>query len=272
MVDQDVSAVPDYLTPVRSDGAAIVFGAGNGIGRQAAHALAQTGKRTICVDIDDRRARRVADEVGGIACSADATEQVGMECVIEVIETEGLVVDCVVDVIGVAYFSRVDEIDDGSWDRQLAIVVDHARRILRDLQPRLPDGATITFVSSAVAHSGGQGMAAYAAAKAALHSLVQSAAVELAERRVLVNAVSPGVVATPRMNELLAGKRAEEFARAIPLGRLVTPQEVAAVLLFVALGSCGSLTGQSIVIDGGTSARFPYPDFVDRGRPPCSDG
>lgn len=268
-IELDRTAVPDYRRDsVGAGSSALVLGAGQGIGRQSAHALAQHGYHVICVDTVEERAEHVSDETGGTALVADAITVDGTRALAEAIGASASPVTAIVDIIGMAYFDDLSDVTDEDWARQFELVFEHARRVIRDLTPLISAPATVTFVSSAVAFTGGQHFGAYAAAKAALTSLVKTAAVELAERNIRVNAVAPGVVSTPRMTALLGQERASAFAMNTPLGRLVAPDDIASAIAFLAGSPTGSITGQSLIIDGGVSARFPYPDFVDARRSP----
>ena len=100
---------------------------------------------------------------------------------------------------------------------------------------------------------------AYGAAKAALVSLVRSAAVEFGPLQIRVNAVAPGIIWTPRFAEILGdeGRRAND--ENTPLGRIAQPPEIASAILFLASRMSGHITGQVVVVDGGVKAKFPYP-------------
>src|SRR5699024_5384240 len=101
--------------------------------------------------------------------------------------------------------------------------------------------------------------------KAALLSFVKSAAVELGPQGVRVNAVAPGVIWTDRIGTAIGEERRDHFTARTPLGRLGEPSEVASVIRFLATTASRHVSGQSIVIDGGLSIRFPYPveSFMD---------
>jgi NAD(P)-dependent dehydrogenase (short-subunit alcohol dehydrogenase family) len=119
--------VPDYLSLLRLDGRGfVVLGAGQGIGAQTVHALTQAGARVLCVDQDKKLARDIADQAGGIACTADATSRSDMERVFGHARHEFGRVHGIVDIIGVAGIKPLAAVDDASWARQFDIVVRHA--------------------------------------------------------------------------------------------------------------------------------------------------
>jgi NAD(P)-dependent dehydrogenase (short-subunit alcohol dehydrogenase family) len=260
----DNSPVPNYVDLQKQHGRnVIVVGAGQGIGRQTAHALAQQGAHVICVDNLSERAEHVAGEVGGTAYMADVLDPGQIRKLIDSVVKERGGIDAVVDIVGMARFTSLVNAEESDWAWQFDIVFKHARLLLKYAAEELAKtGGTFTFVSSIAALTGAQGNGVYAAAKAALVSLVQTAAVELAPTGVRVNSVAPSVVLTPRMRHLLSEERHRNFCDNTPLGRLADPSDVASALLFLTSDHASYITGQTLVLDGGVQARLPYPDFV----------
>ncbi len=255
-------AAPDYLSLLRLDGRGfIVLGAGQGIGEQAAHALAQAGARVLCVDRDDALARRIAEAVGGVPCAADVTSRADMQRVFDTAGTQFGRVHGVVDIIGVAGIKPLAAVDDASWSQQFDIVLRHAYLAIQIGAERMAaDGGCFAFVGSM---SGGRAVpnqTAYAVSKAALHHLVRCAGVEYAPRGVRINAVAPGYVRTPRLNQRLAADAWDAIGRVIPIGRPATPAEIAGPLLFLASDLSAHITGEVIAVDGGAAAVAAFPD------------
>ena len=263
MTETDETTVPDYMSVRGLFDTCLVLGAGNGIGRQCAHAFAQAGFHVICVDVVAERAERVAEEVRGTAVTADLTDPAEFVRLVESLEPNLSDIGPVVDVVGIAYFARLADSTDDLWRQQTGVVIDHARYVLRDLAPRLSVGATVTFVSSAVGLGGGQEFGLYAAAKAAVISLVKTAAVELGPTGIRINSVAPGVVGTPRMLDLLGPERTTRFEQNSPLGRLASPSDIARSALFLGTQASDHVNGHVLVVDGGIDGRFPYPPFTE---------
>ncbi|MFM0509956.1 SDR family NAD(P)-dependent oxidoreductase [Paraburkholderia sp. RL17-373-BIF-A] len=191
--------VPDYLSLLRLDGRGfVVLGAGQGIGAQTVHALAQAGARVLCVDRDETLARNIADAVAGIPCVADATSRVDMQRVFDTARQHFGRVHGVVDIIGVAGIKPLSAVDDESWDQQFDIVVRHAYLAIQIAgeMMKADGGGTFAFVGSLAGDRAVPNEVAYAASKAALHHLVRCAGVEYAPHNVRINAVSPGFVRT----------------------------------------------------------------------------
>lgn len=279
MADFDEDSVPDYPGLLRLDGKAfVVFGAGQGIGRQVAHALAQAGARVACVGRSEAPTRHVAEEVGGIAILGDATVRTDMARIFAEAEAELGAVHGVVDILGMVRQKRLADFTDEDWDWQFDVALRHAFLALQIGGAAIAraGGGSISFVGSVAGKVWQAYHTPYGAAKAALHHLVSNAAVELAGQGVRVNAVSPSVVATPRVRSYLDQGRGEGVEQAHPLGYLCRPSDVAGALLFMASDLARYVTGQTLYVDGGHTALssmmpqtfFPdYPRVEKRARP-----
>lgn len=264
----DSNAVPDFPSLLRFDGrSAVVLGGGQGMGRQACHALAQSGARVLVVDLEADRAQQVADELNAAhgdvasAYAANATSRADVEALAAEAQRRLGRVDTVVDVIGMAQYRSIVEIDDELWGWHHDICLRHAWLALQAFAPQMAaaGGGTMVFVASVSGLAGAPMHAAYGAFKAGLMSLVRSAAVELGPSKVRVNAVAPGVTWTPRVSEYLGEKGWKENAANVPLRRVALPADMAAAMLFMASSLSDFISGQTIVVDGGVSAKFGYP-------------
>jgi len=267
MTRSDDSPVPDYLGMLRMDGrGVVVIGAGQGIGRQATHALAQAGAKVCCVDLDPDLAHDIAAEVGGAAWVGNATVRADAERLFA--EAPGLLAGLdasgfggIVDIVGMAQYRSLLDMDDDLWDWHHDIVLRHAYlavsvggRALRDA-----GGGVMVFVASASGLTAAPRHAAYGAAKAGLIGLVRSAAVELGPLGIRVNAVAPGIVWTPRVSGYLGDKGKAINAANSPLDRVALPQDIAASIVFLASDLSAYVNGQVLSVDGGVGVKFPYP-------------
>ncbi len=127
--------------------------------------------------------------------------------------------------------------------------VEAATQLAQHLAPRLPAGGRIVLIGSRIA-LGAPGRSQYAAAKAAMVGLARSWAAELAPRCITVNVVAPGATDTPMLRDPARGGVVPKLP---PIGRFVSPEEVAALTLFLLSDAAGAITGQQILIDGGAS-------------------
>ena len=238
----------------------LVAGAGQGIGRACALALAEAGARVACVDNDAGRAEMVAKEVHGPAFVADARKRDDVERVVADTVAELGGVDVCIDIIGEARWGRVLDFTDEDWDASFDLVLRHVFLFAQAAGRRMVEqktGGAFVSVASVSGLSGAPGHGPYGAAKAGLISLTKTLALELADDGIRVNAVAPGAVLTPRILERTTKERLAEGAKAIPLGRQATPEDIARVAVFLASDLAGYVTGQTVVADGGATARFP---------------
>jgi NAD(P)-dependent dehydrogenase (short-subunit alcohol dehydrogenase family) len=260
--------VPDFPALLRLDGRGfVVIGAGQGIGRQTAHALAAAGARTVCVDVDADLADDIAAEVGGVPWVGDATSRADVARLFADSGTALGPIHGVVDIVGMATRYDLLDVDDETWDWQFDIVLRHALLTMQcgGRAIAAAGGGTIVFVASVSGLTSAPRHAAYGAAKAGLMSLVRTGAVELGPSRIRVNAVAPGVVWTPRVSAFLGDEGHRRNVDNAPLGRVAQPADIAAAILFLACDLSAYVTGQTLVVDGGVGAKFPYP------RPPSED-
>jgi NAD(P)-dependent dehydrogenase (short-subunit alcohol dehydrogenase family) len=257
----DSSPVPDYPGLLRLDGRRfVVLGAGQGIGRQASHALASVGARLACVDQDSDLAGDIAAEVDAVGLSGNAYDRDDMARMFDDADRALGGIDGVVDIIGMARYADLTEMSDEDWHWHFDIVLRHAFLAMqyggRAMQA---NGGAMVFVASVSGITSAPRHSAYGAAKAGLMSLVRTGAVELGPAGIRVNAVAPGVVWTPRVSGFLGEEGRQRNIANTPLRRVAQPADIAAALLFLASDLAAYVTGQTLTVDGGVGAKFPYP-------------
>jgi NAD(P)-dependent dehydrogenase (short-subunit alcohol dehydrogenase family) len=263
MTTADDTPVPDYLGRLRLDGRCyVVVGAGQGMGRQTCHALAQAGAaRLLCVDIDGQRADEIAVEVGvGVPWTGDVTKRDDVARLAAVASDELGTIDGFVDIVGMAAWAAVLDIDDNTWDWEFDICLRHAYLLSQELGRRMVQtgGGTMVFIASVSALTAAPNHAAYGAAKAGLMAWVQSLAVELGPQQIRANAVAPGTILTPRMDAAFDEERRRANAATVPLGRMGQPADIAGAVLFLTSDLSSYISGRTVVVDGAVDAKFPY--------------
>jgi 3-oxoacyl-[acyl-carrier protein] reductase len=234
---------------------AIVTGGSRGIGRAVALALGRTGAAvTVNYRTDEAAARAVVDalaEVGarGHAVRADVTDPGQARRLLADAQDALGTPDVLVLNAGVPGFGPVDGVTDAEFDRVFAAPTRGMFALLQEGARRLADGGRIVVVSSGAAVSPGPGGALYGAAKAVVDYWAAVLAKELGPRGITVNSVMPGLTDTDGM--ILPKEQADAMVAATPLGRLGRPEEVAAVVAFLAGDDAGWVSGQRIGASGG---------------------
>lgn len=251
----------NYSDLFRLDGRGVVIvGAGNGMGAETAAIVSALGARVLCVDIDPARSDEVAASVGGVPCVADATTPEGIAAVVAAAQNDLPQIDGVVDIIGLSRFGSIAETSDDVVRHQFAANFEHTFRLLRAMPRLMTPTGSLVFVSSSLGLTGAPNQALYGAAKAGVVALIRSAALELAPIR--CNTVAPGVMGTPRVRGYLeSAGMLEEFSRNSPHGRIGHPREIASVIAFLLGDAATFVSGQTILVDGGVSAKSGYPDM-----------
>jgi len=245
--------------------AALVAGAGRGIGRACVLALVEAGASVACFDVDAERGRAVADEAraaGGsaIAIGGDARRRDDVEAAVAATDAAFGALDVAIDVIGEARWGRALDLTDADWDESFDLVLRHVFHLVQASGRRMVaagHGGAIVSIASVSGLFAAPLHAAYGAAKAGLVALTKTLAVELAGARIRVNTVAPGAILTPRLLAMTTPERRAESAAAIPLARLGEPEEIARAAVFLASDLASYVTGQTLVVDGGASVKFP---------------
>ena len=239
-----------------SDRVALVTGASRGIGRAIARRLASQGARVVAAARGDH-ARAVADEIleaGGHAdaIAVDVTEDQSAESALAgVLERHGRI-DILVNNAGIARDQLVLRMKREDWNAVLATNLTAAFALTQAaLKPMLRQrSGRIISISSVVGQAGNPGQTNYAASKAGLIGFTKAVALEVASRGITANVVAPGLVETD-MTRDLANQAREHWESRIPLGRLGTPDDVAAAVCFLASDEASYITGQVLAVNGG---------------------
>ncbi len=236
---------------------AVVTGASRGIGRAIALALAQQGAKVIVNYLANEAAAREAADAVGPSCVLkrfDVCDPDAVDVAFKEIAAGEGGIHILVNNAGLAVNALTLGAKEADWQRALAVNLGGAfhctRAGLRWLM-RAPGGGRIVNITSVVGESGSAGQGPYAAAKAGLIGLTKTWAREYASRGLTVNAVSPGFIDTDMTAAELPPERRAEVLKAIPLGRVGTPADVAAAVVYLAGPAAGYVTGQVLRVNGG---------------------
>lgn len=234
---------------------AIVTGGASGIGAAIVERFRTAGARVVVVD---RRETADADFF-----QADVANEDDIEAMLR--WTKGrfggvdiLVNNAGIQPLGVSFDDLTSELWDRTMDvnaRSVALGIKHGGRMLRE-------GGSIVNMASFVGVIGVPQGTAYAVSKAAIIHLTKLAAVELAPRRINVNAISPGTVRTPAVTEIADNPEIPFIEEHTPLGRLIEPEEIAAAAHFLVSDEAAAITGHNLCVDGGIAAGWMRYDLI----------
>jgi 3-oxoacyl-[acyl-carrier protein] reductase len=238
---------------------ALVTGASRGIGRAAARALAQDGARILAHYGRGREeAESLVAEIRGAggeaeAVGADLGADDGAHVLAEKVRT---IVNGKLDILvanaGISKSVPIEGLTVEDFNRLFAVNVRAPYFLVQQLLPVLGDGANVIFVSSLVARSAAGTIAAYAATKGAVDTLVKHFAAALGPRGIRVNAVAPGVVDT-EMSSFAHTESGRQLTMSMQaLKRVATPDDIGGVFAFLASDAARWITGQTIAVDGGS--------------------
>ena len=235
---------------------ALVTGASRGIGRATAHVLARQGAFVVAAARAENAAATVAEitAAGGRAevLTLDVTEAGAIEAAVAgVLQRHGRI-DVLVSNAGITRDQLLLRMKRDDWDAVIATNLTATFTLTQAvLKPMLKQRrGRIIAISSVVGQTGNAGQANYAASKAGLIGFCKSVAREVASRSITVNVVAPGLIDT-EMTRGLTGDAQDDWSSRIPLGRLGTPEDVAAAVAFLASDEASYITGHVLAVNGG---------------------
>jgi NAD(P)-dependent dehydrogenase (short-subunit alcohol dehydrogenase family) len=242
----------------------IVTGAGSGIGRAIALRFAAEGARVVISDVDEEAAARVAAEAGGetLVRKTDVTSTSEVETLVQTSVEEWGGLDVMVNNAGIGVAGTTTVTTEEDYERVMDVCLRGTFLGMKHAIPAIRDseGGSVINMSSVAALVGIADRAVYSAAKGAILAITRAAAIDHVEEGVRVNCIAPGTVDTPWIGRITAGYDDPEEARRNmqarqPHGRLVTPEEIAAMAAYLASDESASVIGACMVVDGGVTAR-----------------
>ena len=238
---------------------ALVTGAGQGIGREIAGALAQAGARVIVADRNRETGAATADELDGLFVELDVTDSAAVRAAVDSIVADHGRIDILVNNAGIVRNTPAESTSDDDWRDVFRVNVEGVFWCCREVGRTMLEagrGSIVNIASmSGLVVNRPQPQAAYNASKAAVIMLTKSLAAEWANRGVRVNAIAPGYVATDLTLKGMSNPEwRDEWLRSTPMGRVAQPAEIAPAAVYLASDASSYVTGSVLVIDGGYSA------------------
>lgn len=242
--------------------AALVTGGGSGLGRASAIALARAGANVTVADVDEQGGKETAalvfEEVGGDAdfVHADVTRPDEVEAMVDKTITRWGHLDCALNNAGTTGASAPTAehtLDD--WNRAIALNLTGVFLCLKyEIPAMLERGGAIVNMASGAGLVGFAGLPAYVASKHGVVGLTRAAALEYASQSVRINAICPGSTRTPMLEGFMGGDPQIErmITRAVPLGRLGRPEEIAEAVVWLCSDAASFVVGHALAVDGGS--------------------
>jgi NAD(P)-dependent dehydrogenase (short-subunit alcohol dehydrogenase family) len=237
---------------------ALITGGTSGIGLATAKKFVNEGAYVFATGRRDPElaaaVKKIARNVTGI--KGDVSNVDDLDRVFAQIRQEKGKLDIVFANAGVATYARLGSITEELYDSIFGVNVKGLLFTVQKALPLMPDGAAIILNASIVASKGLAANSVYSATKAAVRSFARTWTTDLKDRRIRVNAISPGSTDTPGLSQLLASsavgeERKKMIANAVPLGRFGTADEVANAVTFLASGDASYIAGTELFVDGG---------------------
>jgi len=238
----------------------LVTGGGGGIGREIARRLAREGMAVAVLDRDGAAAQAVAAEIDGFAVTADVTSPEEVQRAVDGVLAGFNQIDVLVNNAGVAWMGPALETPLEALQSMLRVNVEGVFIVSRAVLPHMiaRRSGSIVNLASWAGKTGNAYFAAYSASKFAVIGLTQALAREMAPHGIRVNAICPGIVVDTAMRTAIEAQQRQyglpetaERARAIPLGRVSVPEDVARFAAFLASDESSYMTGESINLSGG---------------------
>jgi NAD(P)-dependent dehydrogenase (short-subunit alcohol dehydrogenase family) len=236
---------------------AVITGGNSGIGLATAKRFVAEGAYVFITGRRQAELDAAVKEIGEnvTAVQGDVAKLADLDRLYDMVRRTTGRVDIVFANAGVAEIAPLGEITEEHFQRIFDINVKGLVFTVQKAVPLMPDGGSIILNASIVASKGWPGWSIYSATKAALRSFARTWTADLKDHRIRVNAISPGVIDTPGLNELLrpTKQNIETLSDGVPIGRIGTPDEIAKAVVFLASNDSSYVTGAEFFVDGGVA-------------------
>ncbi|HNS34405.1 MAG TPA: SDR family NAD(P)-dependent oxidoreductase [bacterium] len=237
---------------------AIVTGAGQGIGRGIALALAKAKYQVVVSDIDANNCRKVAKELSvlgakSLAVKCDVSDKAEVVKLFKQTMKQFGRLDILVNNAGIFPFVAFEQMTEADWDKVIDVNLKSVFLCSQEAAKVMATGGRIINTSSIASVVGFAGLVHYCASKGGVSGMIRAMALELAPKKITVNAVAPGAIETPGASA--PDEQKQQTIAAIPLARMGQPEDIAGAVVFLASEQASYITGQTIIVDGGWTLR-----------------
>ncbi len=246
------------MTRTLENKTALITGGTSGIGLATAKLFRDEGASVLVTGRSEKTIEAAREELGDSVriIQSDAGDTTAVKALFATIAKDHDRIDVLFINAGIARFAPIALLDEETFDNLLTVNFRGPFFALQSALPLLKKGSSVVFTTSVADRTGLPGASAYGASKAALRSLVRTAAAELSGQGIRVNALSPGPIETPIFSKMGLSETeisgfAEEVLRKVPLGRFGQPSEIANAALFLASDASSYIQGTEIEVDGG---------------------
>ncbi len=239
---------------------AIVTGAGQGIGRGIVLALAKEGCDVVVSDINLENSQKVVEEIEkmggrGLAVKCDVSKKVEVDAMVAQTKEKFGKLDILVNNAGIFPFVPFAQMKESDWDKVLAVNLKSVFLCSQAAAVEMSAGGKIVNTSSIASFVGFEGLVHYCASKGGVNGMIRALALELAPKKINVNAVAPGAIATPGASTGMTEEVKKQTIAMIPWKRMGAPEDIANAVVFLASDAADYITGQVLIVDGGWTLR-----------------
>jgi NAD(P)-dependent dehydrogenase (short-subunit alcohol dehydrogenase family) len=235
----------------------IVTGAGKGIGKGIALAFAKEKYNVVVSDVDMEACQETAEEIGAnsLAVKCDVSNKADVDNLINEASKKFKNIDVLVNNAGIYPFVTFDKMTEKDWDKVLDVNLKSIFLTSKAVLRAMSSGGRIINISSIASLVGFEGLVHYCASKGGINGMIRALALELAPKKITVNAVAPGAIDTPGATSAMDEKTRKQTIALIPWARYGLPEDIANAVVFLASEKSDYITGQVITVDGGWTFR-----------------
>jgi NAD(P)-dependent dehydrogenase (short-subunit alcohol dehydrogenase family) len=240
---------------------AVVTGAAKGIGYGIALALAKGGANVVLGDLDkvaNENSAQEIEKITGSKCVAvecDVSKKESVDALIAAAIEKFGALDILVNNAGIFPFKPFLELTETNWDKVFDINLKSVFLCSQAAAKVMKDGSKIVSISSIASLVGFEGLTHYCASKGGINGMTRALALELAPKKINVNAIAPGLIGTPGVDAGLNDEAKKQMMTMIPWKRMGLPEDIANAVVYLASPAADYVTGQVIVVDGGWTLR-----------------